>query len=515
MKERALISYILGLAVLGSATLPVQAQKGKIEHLPSAGGVKQIDKTQSIRSETVRDAQLERAILREFPTYRELASNVEYYYNRVDLNGDNKPEVLVRLVGGGICGSGGCSTLIFQTVGQDYRLVSDIALTGGSVIVTNQKTLGWNDLIVSSRSSYHLMRFNGRTYPISPEDGLAVQQNAIITGRAFLSNANSTQGIALQPLDSQTVTGRSPALGQQAATARSLLVPSNSQSIYGVTVELGSVTKDFKNLIGTYALLVDRVNYKDLSNGSRVLSFEVFNRGISDGVIEVRNARGELVEVRGIEGIRNPTSVFSFGIESIQRLYELATEGYGFTDPRNSLGNSQKTEIRNIVIPRGGTLKFTKTGENALRYNQARFLINFFFDSAPKLFEGSGVKAELMSAFYFKLQQEQVGSLVKEEALITPRDAARALATASWIDDEKLRQLLKIGLEVLVEKGIEGSSKPVINERFVGRNLDFWVKAADIFMKGSNVFLQWYDLSLAQRVEPKTKQIIFVTQSSN
>jgi hypothetical protein len=140
MKKRTVIGFLVSLTVLGTGSFPVFAQSTR--QLRSLVSVN-LNEVQNSRSEASRDTKLEKAILQNFPTYREFANTPEqygrYYYNRVDLNGDNKPEVLVRLVGQEVCGSGGCPTFIFQTVGQDYRLVSEIALTGGSVIVTNQK----------------------------------------------------------------------------------------------------------------------------------------------------------------------------------------------------------------------------------------------------------------------------------------------------------------------------------------------------------------------------------------
>jgi nucleoside phosphorylase len=281
-----------------------------------------------------------------------------------------------------------------------------------------------------------------------------------------------------------------------------------------VTVEPGSITKDLDDIPVTnsnHSFIVDRINYEALSSGRRVYSFDVFNKGYADGVVEVRNARNELIEFRGIEGIRNATSIFGFGIQSIEKLWRLATEGYEFIDPRNVLGNSQKTEIRNLVVPCGGTLNITKKGDNALIYNQATFLVRLFFDSEFSLEDSTLVKARLLSAFCTKLQQEHIGSLVKDGALRTPIDALQALITGSWINKNNLDKLTKIGVQALAEQGLRGISSLVINEQVLGRSLGFWVTAAEVFTKGATVFLQWLDWERSQRAEEQRVTLLINT----
>src|SRR5215467_2770754 len=71
--------------------------------------------TRSVKSERVRDEKLEEAIRRTFPEYpRTAEGEIDYYYNRVDLDGDGKPEVLVFLFGPHVCGTGGCGVLVFK-----------------------------------------------------------------------------------------------------------------------------------------------------------------------------------------------------------------------------------------------------------------------------------------------------------------------------------------------------------------------------------------------------------------
>src|SRR5436190_6849072 len=113
-----------------------------------------------VRSETARDAKLEAAIGVE-------EEGARYYYNKVDLNGDGKPEVLVYVFGKDMCGTGGCDALIFQLVSDKYKMVSDISLVWNPIIVSQHKTHGWNDLIAFVSGGgiipgyYTVLQFNG------------------------------------------------------------------------------------------------------------------------------------------------------------------------------------------------------------------------------------------------------------------------------------------------------------------------------------------------------------------
>ena len=122
-----------------------------------------------VRSENVRDTKLEAAIRSAIGG--NLEDEVRYYYNKVDLNGDGTPDALVYVFGKGMCGTGGCDALVFQSVNAQYGLISDIGLAWNPIIVSQHKTQGWNDLILFvvgggiQPGYYAVLKFDRNKYP--------------------------------------------------------------------------------------------------------------------------------------------------------------------------------------------------------------------------------------------------------------------------------------------------------------------------------------------------------------
>lgn len=99
------------------------------------------------------DPELEAAILLASPYYTRAVVDLEagtgkgrYVYGRVDLNGDGREEVFVYLLGSFFCGTGGCDLLLFTDAGKGYSLVHEFPISRLPVIVSAERTAGWNDL---------------------------------------------------------------------------------------------------------------------------------------------------------------------------------------------------------------------------------------------------------------------------------------------------------------------------------------------------------------------------------
>ena len=151
-------------------------------------------------SENRREQGLDRALLNE-NVITPLEESVEYNYNKVDLNGDGKKEAIVYLENLQLCNSDECHVFIFELVGNNYRLVSQIGgVYGKSIIVSDRKTNGWHNLILPHKKHYlgqpiyTLARFSGKKYVKS---GL-ISSKAKISGRAYLADSEDSPKIVLK-----------------------------------------------------------------------------------------------------------------------------------------------------------------------------------------------------------------------------------------------------------------------------------------------------------------------------
>lgn len=145
-----------------------------------------------INSETKRDLNLEEAIKKEFDLNEEV-ENIRYYYNKIDLNGDGIPEVFVYLVGPYVCGTGGCSGVIFKQENGEYKVLSRFSLVRNPVIISNTKTNGYRDIIMyvaggGIKSFFARVRYDGKTYPMNPSIEPKVEIGTKVDGVAIIAD---------------------------------------------------------------------------------------------------------------------------------------------------------------------------------------------------------------------------------------------------------------------------------------------------------------------------------------
>ena len=123
----------------------------------------------SMKSETQRDREVEETLIKTYSLKRG-EDIVHYMYNKVDLNGDKKPEVIVYAYGPMLGGSGGDSGLILKEVSEGYQVISELSLVRTPIIISDNKTKGWNDIIMEvsgggATPGQAVLKFNGKKYP--------------------------------------------------------------------------------------------------------------------------------------------------------------------------------------------------------------------------------------------------------------------------------------------------------------------------------------------------------------
>ncbi|QHE50745.1 hypothetical protein [Pontibacillus sp. HMF3514] len=139
-----------------------------------------LSKVEYMNSETLPDSKLEQAFSKAYDLEKG-KDQITYYYNRIDLNDDQVPETFVFLVGPYVCGTGGCSGLIFT---QDYDLISKFSLVRNPVIIRKKKTNGWKNIVMyvaggGMEPRYKELKFNGNAYPLNPSIQPDVQDKQI------------------------------------------------------------------------------------------------------------------------------------------------------------------------------------------------------------------------------------------------------------------------------------------------------------------------------------------------
>lgn len=75
-------------------------------------------------------------------------TSARYFAAEVDLDAKGPLELVVHLVGGGWCGTGGCTTFVFRAEGDRHVEVDRIPLSRPPIRVGARSSSGWRTLIV-------------------------------------------------------------------------------------------------------------------------------------------------------------------------------------------------------------------------------------------------------------------------------------------------------------------------------------------------------------------------------
>lgn len=144
-----------------------------------------------IESEITKDESIERIIEKEFSlTPKEDKAN--YLYNKVKLKDDNSYQILVYLEGPRFCTERGGTLAILEENDNEYKLISKISNIINPIIVSENKTNGYRDLVVkvldNGKIDFKLLRFNGNAYPFDPINEEKLKRGSRIKGIAAISD---------------------------------------------------------------------------------------------------------------------------------------------------------------------------------------------------------------------------------------------------------------------------------------------------------------------------------------
>lgn len=149
-------------------------------------------KVKYVKSENTSNKDLEQAIKKALNATNEDYQKTRYYYNYVDLNDDNNPEVFVQLVGPYTSGTGGDTGMIFTQKDGQFKLFQEFTLIRNPIIISNSTTNGWHDLIIEAYGGgteykYNHLKFSGQQYP-NTSSAEKLTDLRIIEGKGIINN---------------------------------------------------------------------------------------------------------------------------------------------------------------------------------------------------------------------------------------------------------------------------------------------------------------------------------------
>ena len=144
-----------------------------------------------VESECNSNLRIERAIEKEFS----LSPNIDkmnYLYNRIKLNNTFNYQMIAYLEGPKFCSQKGGTLVIIEEKNNNYVITSKIRDIYPPIIVSENMSNGYNDLIVrlikNDKYEFRVLKYNGNSYPMSPFDGYKLQSGIKIKGISVISD---------------------------------------------------------------------------------------------------------------------------------------------------------------------------------------------------------------------------------------------------------------------------------------------------------------------------------------
>ncbi|HHX8330557.1 TPA: COG3650 family protein [Vibrio alginolyticus] len=133
------------------------------------------------------NSKVDAAVRNYFFIHQTTPNNNQYRWLTYDLNSDGNEELLVQL---DWCGSGGCTLLIFEHHEKEWRFNSRITLVQSPIMLGQQTSHGWRDLIFNvsgggAKAAQHVMQYTGVSYPLNPSMAPTATPNQVSGVRLF------------------------------------------------------------------------------------------------------------------------------------------------------------------------------------------------------------------------------------------------------------------------------------------------------------------------------------------
>ncbi len=319
----------------------------------------------------------------------------------------------------------------------------------------------------------------------------------------------------------QTNTGRSPSSNQQ-NPQRQTQINGDDTIVYNNIVCSGKT----RNFLGQESpascrskeadsrLIFNSITWERQADSSIKVEMKVFNKGSAEALIEIYDSKNRLVDLKIIDGNKPPTGLMDSGIDMFTRFPISLFNQYPLTDSRKNLNEQEFSDNKknSIIIPSGGSLKITKSSNQAFRYNAALLSLELALLGLgdPKFAEDETVK-QFVKRFaqeaYFSRTSKATINLFKSEPstqamfrmdVVDPKKAAELLQqfvqyTVTIESDPSKNPFIgafldvykdvgNIGLEIALDKFIlPGLGTFAKNTRIAGSTLNTFARAADLY----------------------------------
>lgn len=148
-------------------------------------------KVDFIESEYNANLRVERSIEKEFsltPNFDKLT----YLYNRVKLKNTPKYQILAYLEGPRFCSGKGGTLVVLEEKNNHYVVTSKINDIIPPIIVSENISNGYNDLIVrvmnKGKGDFRVLKYNGNSYPMNPINEEKLKNGIKVIGVAAISD---------------------------------------------------------------------------------------------------------------------------------------------------------------------------------------------------------------------------------------------------------------------------------------------------------------------------------------
>ncbi len=125
--------------------------------------------------------------------------DIDYLHNSIDLNGDGKLETFVLIQDIDFCNTKGCSSYLFDEKGN---MIGNTMLVDEPIFISNKSAANWKDIIVRSGKHFHVLEFDGETYPADPSLQPVIMRDENKAKQLVIATSTYQQnGYKLEPVD--------------------------------------------------------------------------------------------------------------------------------------------------------------------------------------------------------------------------------------------------------------------------------------------------------------------------